>query len=174
MRLNAKNTQKCLLIIITAYPKKSLDHKALLYKISIVVILPHNTNIIMINKIKKALVDAVVNSDTFKSTLENSVSEEVQVIIDNSDEIVTSQKLENELRDIGYNYDIPDKDDVARMIDDEIDCCDFAERSEIEEMINFAIGEKDLKVCDAGTLRSAFVRHLQAILEFARKEDLSL
>lgn len=86
----------------------------------------------MINKIKKAFVGAVLNSDTFKSTLENIVSEEVEACVESSDDLITDEKLDRTLRDLGYDYDIPDKDEVREIANEELDCANFVDRDELE------------------------------------------
>lgn len=91
-----------------------------------------HTIIIMITKIKKAIVGAVLNSDTFKSTLEKSVSEEVQVAIQQSDDIATCDQVENAIRDAGYNYEYTDRDEAREIANEEIDDANFVDRDELE------------------------------------------
>ena len=86
----------------------------------------------MITKIKKAFVGAVLNSDTFKSTLEKVVSEEVDACVQSNDDLVTDDHLDRALRDLGYNYDIPDKDEVREIANEELDCANFVDRDELE------------------------------------------
>ena len=86
----------------------------------------------MITKIKKAFVGAVLNSDTFKSTLEKSVSDEVNACVENNDEIATRDTVENAIRDAGYNYEYTDRDEAREIANEEIDCANFVDRDELE------------------------------------------
>ena len=86
----------------------------------------------MITKIKKAIVGAVLNSDTFKSTLEKVVSDEVDACVGNSDDIATRDHVENAIRDAGYNYEYTDRDEAREIANEEIDCANFVDRDELE------------------------------------------
>ena len=86
----------------------------------------------MITKIKKAIVGAVLISDTFKSTLEKVVSAEGDACVGNSDDIATRDHVENAIRDAGYNYEYTDRDEAREIANEEIDCANFVDRDELE------------------------------------------
>lgn len=95
----------------------------------------------MITKIKKAIVGAVLNSDTFKSTLENSVSEEVEACVQNNDDLATVDHVENAIRDAGYNYEYTDRDEVREIANEELDCANFVDRDELESDVKMYFKE---------------------------------
>lgn len=151
---------------------------------AIVAIQPRNTLLyIMINKIKTAIVRAVVNSDTFKSTLENVVMKEVEYGIRENDDVVTQRELSRALDNFTYENNILDRDEVEQRIDsateyfcevetvqdmiDETELPDFVDRVEIEDMISDALSAEDLRVCDAESLRVACLRTLSTLIESA-------
>lgn len=136
----------------------------------------------MINKIKTALVRAVVNSDTFKNTLENVVIKEVELGIRENDNVVTQRELHHALDNFTYENDILDKDEVEQRIEnatqylveeetvqDMIDETEFnfVEAVEVEDMILDALSAEDLQVCSAEKLRVACLRTLANLIEGA-------
>ena len=137
----------------------------------------------MIKKIKSAIARAVVNSDTFKSTLENVVMKEVEIGIRENDDVITQRELNRALDDFMYQNDLIDRYDIDEKIEsaiqyfvevetvqdmiDETELPDFVDRVEIEDMISDALSAEDLQVCDAESLRVACLRTLSNLIESA-------
>ena len=132
----------------------------------------------MITKIKKAIVGALLNSDTFKSTLEKIVSDEVQCCVDHNDDLVTDESLDRALNNLGYDYEIPDRDEVREIVYQEIEEGDIDEKIEdatqyyceadtIQDMIQEALIAKDIRVCSDEELRDACLRTLANLIESA-------
>tara|TARA_X000000950_G_C13852360_1_gene635069 strand:- start:1273 stop:1707 length:435 start_codon:yes stop_codon:yes gene_type:complete len=121
----------------------------------------------MITKIKKAIVGAVLNSDTFKSTLEKSVSDEVQVFIDHND-IATCDHVDNQIRDAGYNYEYIDRDEAREIANEEIYSGEFVERDDLESDVKqyfqeFLADESNCKFVEA--LDAQLLQHKKRFCE---------
>ena len=86
----------------------------------------------MITKIKKAIVGAVLTSDTFKSTLEKVVFDEVNACVENNDDIATRVDVQTAIRDARYDYEYTNSDDVREIANEELDDANFVDRDELE------------------------------------------
>lgn len=119
----------------------------------------------MLKLIKNKIIQAVVKSPAFKNAVEDLTIQGVDIHLNDCD-IIDRDQLENELRDIAYNYDLITTDNIDQYIDD------CVTTNNINDYIDHRLEYHDLKDFDVGfvveqyceeNLSNKFLDHANAL-----------
>ena len=97
----------------------------------------------MLKLIKNKIIQAVVKSDAFKNAVEDLTIKGVDIHLNECD-IIDRDQLDNELRDVAYNYDLITTDNIDQYIDD---CVTI---NNVNDYIDDRLEYHDLKDFDVG------------------------
>ena len=118
----------------------------------------------MLNLIKNKIIQAVVNSDAFKNTVEDLTIKGVDIHLNDCD-IIDSDQLDRRLQDIAYDYDLITTDNIDHYIDDCVtinNVNDYIDdRLEYHDLKDFDVGFVVEQYCEE-TLSKSFLAHANA------------
>lgn len=132
----------------------------------------------MLKLIKNKIIQAVVNSDAFKNTVEDLTIKGVDIHLNDCD-IIDSDQLDRRLQDIAYDYDLITTDNIHDYTDDFVtfnninDCID--DRLDYHDLKDFDVGFVVEQYCEEN-LSNKFLDHANALTKNFKvvvKEDIN-
>ncbi len=119
----------------------------------------------MLNLIKNKIIQAVVNSDAFKNTVEDLTIKGVDIHLHECD-IIDGEQLDRRLQDIAYDYDLITTDNIDQYVDDCVtinSVNDYIDdRLEYHDLKDFDIGFVVEQYCDENISKN-FLEHANAL-----------
>ena len=119
----------------------------------------------MLKLIKNKIIQAVVKSDAFKNAVEDLTIKGVDIHLNECD-IIDRDQLDNELRDVAYNYDLITTDNIDQYIDDCVtinNVNDYIDdRLEYHDLKDFDVGFVVEQYCEEN-LSNKFLDHANAL-----------